>query len=305
MDGSVRASSPTPRAGRHARLGLEPAREKKDPLALILGEDERWSLTTVFFTLAVVLHLGVVGYGIAVTWLHDLRLAVEQNQASLHEYLWRTYDVEVVKPKDAPPPPPPPPEPPPPEPAPVAKAPVLKPVDDPYKDVAPTPAKAAKVLTAEPKPDEPVNFDNTIVSGDGNALGGMQSQAGNGNKVTFSKAASNNGTPGGRGTVAAPPPPPPGPDLSRDVSLAGGGSWRCPFPPEADADQIDHAVVGIQVTVRPDGRAASVTVVSDPIGHGFARAARQCALAKRFNPALDRSGTAITATRAINVRFDR
>src|SRR6185437_9113505 len=133
MDGSVRASSLTPRAGRHARLGPEPARGKKDPLALILGEDERWSLTTVFFTLAIVLHLGVVAFGIASNWLRDLRLAVEQNQAALHEYLWRTYDVEVIKPKHAPPPPPPPPEPAPPEPAPVAKAPVLKPMDDPYK----------------------------------------------------------------------------------------------------------------------------------------------------------------------------
>ena len=296
-------SVPAPPLTHRAPLGRELARSE-DPLALILGHEERWGFTSVCISVAVALHVAFIAFGIAASWLHDMRLAVDANRSRLHDYLWRTYDVEVVKPKDEPPPPPPPPEAPP-EPPPVAKAPMAKPVDDPYKDVAPAPAKAAKVLTAEPKPDEPVNFDNTIVSGDGNALGGMQSQAGNGDKVTFSKAASNQGTPGGRGTVAAPPPPPPGPDLTRPVGLAGAASWNCPFPPEADADQIDHAVVGIQVTVQPNGSASAATVVSDPIGHGFARSARQCALAKRYKPALDRTGTAITGTAVVNVTFNR
>jgi protein TonB len=160
------------------------------------------------------------------------------------------------------------------------------------------------VLTAEPKNDEPVELP-TIVSGEGNALGGMQSGQGKGEQITMQRSASLQGTPGGRGTAsAAPPPPPPGVDKSRPIGLAGGTSWNCPFPPEADADQIDQAVVGVRVTVRTDGSASSVVVVSDP-GHGFGRAAKACALARRYQPALDRTGTPIVSSSMVNVRFSR
>src|SRR5262249_35098422 len=125
-------------------------------------------------------------------------------------------------------------------------------------------------------------------------------------QITMRRDARNDGIPGGRGTqpAPAPPPPPPGPDLSRSVGLAGSASWNCPFPPEADAEQIDQAVVGVQITVRPDGSASSATVVSDP-GHGFGRAAKACALARRYQPALDRTGTPIVGSNLVNVRFSR
>ena len=88
------------------------------------------------------------------------------------------------------------------------------------------------------------------------------------------------------------------------MQLAGSSTWSCPFPPEADADQIDEAVVTVQVTVRPDGSALSASVVSDP-GHGFGRAARACALGRRYQPALDRSGSPTAASAPVNVRFNR
>jgi protein TonB len=46
-------------------------------------------------------------------------------------------------------------------------------------------------------------------------------------------------------------------------------------------------------------------VVRDP-GHGFGRAARQCAMQKRYNTAQDRDGTSIAGqTKPFNVRFNR
>jgi protein TonB len=48
-----------------------------------------------------------------------------------------------------------------------------------------------------------------------------------------------------------------------------------------------------------------VKVVSDP-GHGFGRAARMCALGRRYTPGNDRAGQPITGTTPpIKVRFTR
>jgi protein TonB len=48
-----------------------------------------------------------------------------------------------------------------------------------------------------------------------------------------------------------------------------------------------------------------VKVVSDP-GFGFGRAARVCALSRRYTPALDRTGSpTVSATPPIKVRFTR
>jgi protein TonB len=120
----------------------------------------------------------------------------------------------------------------------------------------------------------------------------------------MARNASLAGVPGGKGTAGPVAPPPPAEDKSRLVQLSGSATWNCPFPPEADAEQIDQAVVGVQVTVLPDGSAKSASVVSDP-GHGFGRMAKQCALARRYQPALDRSGAAILGSGLVNVRFSR
>jgi protein TonB len=101
-----------------------------------------------------------------------------------------------------------------------------------------------------------------------------------------------------------PPPPSPAPDRSRPPGVAGGLQWSCPFPPEADADQIDGAVVGIRADVDASGQVKNVAIVSDP-GHGFGRAARRCALARTWIAALNRDGAATDGSVVVNVRFAR
>jgi periplasmic protein TonB len=281
-----------------------------DPVAAILGTEGQGGFDWFYAGLVVAfaLHAFILGFAIAGYYLHEIRDLMLATRANIHEFFWTQYDVDLA-PKDKPPPkqeaPPPPAEP---EPLPVPKA-ATKIKDDPYDQPPPTPAQAAKVLTQKEDPDKVEDLTgNTVVSGEGTALGGQQSAAGKGDQVVHNPAASLSGVPSGRGTGTAPPPPPPpppGPDLSRAADLAGSKSWHCDFPPEADADQIDQETVTIMVTVRPDGSALSVTVVKDP-GHGFGRAARMCALAKRYTPPLDRKGAPITGpTPPIIVRFTR
>jgi protein TonB len=113
-------------------------------------------------------------------------------------------------------------------------------------------------------------------------------------------------------TPGEPPPAAPVPPTAsgaaeppaRPVGLVRGSKWRCPFPPEADIAKIDQAVVTVRVTVQPDGTASSATVTSDP-GYGFGRVARLCALGMHYSPAVDRTGTPITASAPVTVRFQR
>jgi hypothetical protein len=61
----------------------------------------------------------------------------------------------------------------------------------------------------------------------------------------------------------------------------------------------------IAVTVDINGRAKSVAVIRDP-GHGFAAAARTCAMMQSYKVALDRAGHPMLATTPpIVVRFTR
>jgi protein TonB len=88
------------------------------------------------------------------------------------------------------------------------------------------------------------------------------------------------------------------------MGLERGAGWSCPFPPEADADKVDIAVVRLWITVRADGTPSDAAIVDDP-GHGFGRAARECAMARRYRPALDRNGVPILSSHLVNVRFSR
>jgi protein TonB len=76
--------------------------------------------------------------------------------------------------------------------------------------------------------------------------------------------------------------------------------WDCEFPL---GTTHYHEKVGMIVTVRPDGTPDSVEIVSDP-GHGFAPAARDCAMRQRFVPARDGDGNPVPGkTRPFNVRY--
>lgn len=286
-------------------LPATPRARAKDPIAIMLGQGDRVDVLAAFGAVAIALHVAMLASAIASGLLRDIRMAMEDNRVRVHDFFWRVYDVEV--PKDKPkveekaPDPVPDPTPPPPAPAPKQQAPKD---DDPYKNLPPpAPAQAAKVLVQKEDPDEPKDLTgNTVVTGDGSATYGQQSAAGKGDTPTMARNATNNGVPGGTGTGTAPAAP--AEDRSRPIGLVGGSTWNCPFPPEADAEQIDQAVVTVQVTVKPDGSAASASVVTDP-GHGFGRAARICALAKRYTPALDRAGNPVLSSHPVNVRFNR
>jgi len=82
-------------------------------------------------------------------------------------------------------------------------------------------------------------------------------------------------------------------------------AWNCPWPAEADAQQVNEQTVVLQASVGADGRAERVDVLSDP-GFGFGAAARLCARRTRFEPARDSAGQPIPAqSPPIRVHFFR
>lgn len=94
------------------------------------------------------------------------------------------------------------------------------------------------------------------------------------------------------------------PDRSISVSLEDP-DWRCPWPREAEADEIAQQIAIVRVVVRADGSVESAAILSDP-GHGFGETAVACAMQTRFAPARDRQGRAIRSqSPPIRVRFTR
>lgn len=285
--------------------------ERSDPLEAVLCFGAHAARTGIIAGLVVgVLSHGAFGGRALAAPIEMQRWAVAARE-QVHSFLWATYDVDLVKPAPKPAAPEPEkPKEPEPQSEPVA-APMPK-INPGPREVAPAEppppaAQAGRVLTAPVDPDEPEDF-----TGDGFAtgnadryVGGVTAPAGTGTVATYNRAASTTGVPNSTGT-GAPPPAPAKVDRSRPASVTSRSAWSsCPFPPEADVDQIDYATVTIIVTVRPDGTPRSVRVVNDP-GHGFGRAARMCALAQLYTPALDRDGTPTTGTTApINVTFTR
>ncbi|WP_437825207.1 energy transducer TonB [Sorangium sp. So ce1153] len=289
-------------------------RRAADPLAAVLTLGDRASRVGAFLgvTLALTSHSAASARAIVSGSLHDMRQMVEEMRVGIHDYLWAMYEVDVTPPKVEEPKPPEP-EPPAPEPEPVPKvapppqANTPPPKDDPYEP-PPAAAEAAKVLTREPDPEEVLDMtDRGIASGEGQGVGyGQVAGAGTAKAPTFNPNAKVGGVVGGKGTGdPVPPPVPAGPDRSAPAGLVGSSQWNCPFPPESDVDQIDQAKVVLMITVRPDGSPLSVKVVSDP-GHGFGRAARMCALSRRYTPQKDRAGSPITGTTPpLTVNFTR
>ena len=149
--------------------------------------------------------------------------------------------------------------------------------------------------------DAPATAGDSIATGDGSrAASGAVASSGTGSAPSQSPHAATPTSP-----PLAPAAPPAREDKSRPAALAGGASWNCPFPPEANAESLDKAVVSIAVTVDEGGSPKNVTVLSDP-GHGFARAAKACAYGRSYVAALDPAGRPRTATTApIRVRFRR
>jgi protein TonB len=278
----------------------QPYASDEDPLGRIVEIGSKSTRTGIVVGLlsAMIIHAaGAREAYLLTTGIGDWASAL---RSAIHEHLWANYEVEMINP---PAPPPPAPEEKPDEPV---KAP--KPVAAKAEASEPPPAaaQAGKVLTREAAPDEPVDLTgDSFVTGNADTYaGGVTASTGTDTQAVRDRNATGDGVRGGKGKAkqeAAEEVR----DLSSAPTLPPGRSWQCAFPPEADTDQIDFQVVPILVTVRPDGSAQSVKVISDP-GHGFGRAARECALKQRYMPALDRQGRPIAGTTPpINVKFTR
>jgi protein TonB len=210
--------------------------------------------------------------------------------ARIHEAIAMERSVEVT-------PPPPPPAPPPPS-APAPEASHLaasRSVRAPHAQQARAtpPAQAGQLVAVSA---EPADFTGTafIVGSGTSYAGGTTTSSG-----TSRKAA-----------LGPPVPQAPGSAQSsvrsraRTVAL-DQSAWNCPWPAEADAEQVNEQTVVLQARVGADGRAESVDVLSDP-GFGFGAAARLCTLRTRFEPARDAAGQPITAqSPPIRVHFFR
>jgi periplasmic protein TonB len=161
------------------------------------------------------------------------------------------------------------------------------------------PPTAAAILHAIPRPDD--NLESTAIAiGSGFVYrGGPTSPAATGPVPGTVLQPS-------VGALGAPPNPlRPGSDRSRSATLRGSRGWNdCPFPLEAEVDNIEQAAVLLKVSTLPDGRPSDARILQDP-GHGFGRAARSCAMARSYEPALDREGSPISGAITIHIAFAR
>lgn len=266
-----------------------------DPLSKVLGLDPHSSSVVAWLgytlgAIAVLLGTSVLVRAVGL-------LVALTNQLPQTNYVPQEIEVEEA-------PPPPPAEPPPEPKQDVAPAPRPTPHEAPPPPPA-APAQAAKVLTQEPDPNEPVDLTgNTIITGNGDVYAGGTTTANGTSKTAVRGTPAPTGVPGGTGPVAAAPVHK-GDDHSRRASLGGGNDWSCPFPQEADVAQIDDAYVTLDIDVQPDGTAKAVRVLSDP-GNGFGREAYRCAMARRgYVTALDYDGNAIPGQARVRVHFSR
>jgi protein TonB len=274
----------------------------------VLALGRREVRTGMAIGLAGALLVHGAGAGSAARQLPAMASYAGDVRAFVIESLLSQYDVEMIKP-----PPPPPPV----EEKRAAEEEAQKPARAPDpsptqpQEQPPEPAQAGRVLTADPDPDEPIDFsgDGFVTGNADHFTGGATSRSGTSTTPVYDQGAKPGGTPGGKGTgpaqTAAAPTTPPA-DLSRPaMPTSRGGNWSCPFPAQADVDQVDYALVTIVVTVGPDGRARSAVVSRDP-GHGFGPAAQRCAMQQRYEPGLDSSGKPVTRTTPpFTVRFTR
>jgi protein TonB len=211
----------------------------------------------------------------------------------VHELLSReqSIDLEPPKPPERPVEPPPPP---------AARAPEVARARIPRQHVSsapPPPAQAGRVLAQEPSPSAPVDLTgNTFVTGTGKAYaGGVTTSSGTNTTPVYTRNVNPAAMPHVQARTS---------DRSSSVALKNP-DWTCPWPVEADADQIDHQVAIVRVMVDVDGAASSPSLVYDP-GHGFGQAALECARRERFIPARDRDGHPVRSqSPPIRVRFTR
>jgi protein TonB len=276
---------------------IELDRPYDDPMSKVLGLDAKTSTFRAWFGFtsgSTAMLAAFMVFTSVLAWMQ----AVREREAA-------TIPVEMDVAREEVPPPPAPEKTAAAEPTPAPERPVTH--HETAPPPPPSPAQAAKVLTREADPNEPVDLTGDgIVQGNADSYaGGFTSGAGT-NPNAVHSVPSPTGIPSAAGPVAPPLHSSVVPDLSRSASCVGvGAEWKAPFPPEADALQIDDAFVVLQIDVRADGTASAVRVVSET-APGFGREARRYALHERCTPALDHDGNAIPWTvKQLRVHFTR
>jgi protein TonB len=229
---------------------------------------------------------------------------MENFSIGVSQYVKNNLQLQIDIDSTPPPPPPPPPEPPPPEPEPEKAPPPPPQAANEPPPPPPAPAEAGKVLTSDPDPDAPVDLTGDgFVTGNGEFRGGITSSAGTAKTAVRDIKAQPGGAATGTGAAPAPVAKAPEKDLSQ-AAMPMGTSWSdCGFPAEAQLDGVEFGIVKLVVTVTAEGRAKSVTILSDP-GSGFGNHARQCAMRRTYKPALDKLGQAVvSSTPPFTVKF--
>lgn len=262
-----------------------------------LGRKTKWHAITAIF-LALVFHGAGAAQGL--TSLHDVRTFARQVRAIIHAGQIQSVEVNIEVAPEPPPPAPPaeaqveePDAPPPPKRRPRRRR-------APKKQAAPPPAaaQASRVLTAKADANEPLDLTgNTFIQGTANSYaGGVSASGGTSKNAVRNRKAKTGGVRGGQGNT-------PHADLSRRARPLRR-QWNCPFPSEAELDQINYMQVDVTVMVGASGRASSAKVIKDP-GYGFGRAAQRCAKRKRYAAAHNRIGKSVASTLVLTINFQR
>ncbi|MBN2195140.1 MAG: hypothetical protein JW751_20145 [Polyangiaceae bacterium] len=302
--------SPPSESGRYTaeRAPKAPSRDPLGPVMRLETDPTRRAGFAAGMAVALVIH-GVAAVA-GTTRTPELGEFAAAIRAAIEDETRTEYEVDL-----APPPPPPEPLPPPAE----EEAPAPEPPPEPQasKETAPPPepppaAEAGQALTAEPDPNEELDLTSssfTITTGTSDRYGGgTTDRAGKAKSAVYDRRARGGGPAAAANSAsrAVEPRRRPSRDLSRPAGVVGSTNWSsCPFPPEAEQAQIDSARVTLIVTVDANGHPRSVVVQSEtPKGYGFGARARQCALARPFEPARDARGNPIAGTTPpLNIRF--
>jgi len=231
--------------------------------------------------------LAIAVHVVLLAWATASKASLEswsaQLAAQLHQEIAREHVVELA--------PPPPPKALPRVEQPPQRAPVARVVHRRADSRPPPPAQAGRIVAREEAPRAPLDLTgNSFVTGTAQAYaGGVTSSAGT--------------NPDAVETREVDPRAPPGePDRSRRVALVEEGchSW----PPEAEAEPVDHKDVALRLVVRVDGTVESARLIGDP-GRVFGAAAVECALRSRFAPELDAAGRPVQAKFRFTWHFTR
>lgn len=158
---------------------------------------------------------------------------------------------------------------------------------------AATPPAASPSEPASPNTEGPATAANGTAASAGEALAGAGTTGGTGAHGTGLTGGPNGAGAGGGG----------GEPVSGPRLLASGNPCAGYFPAGA---QVAHGRVQVEVEVGANGRIASTRVMAEqPLGEGFAVAARACADRLLFRPAHTSRGTPVEGHARLLLSFDR